>query len=833
MRPYTLLAVIFAMAVIVAVPMISSSSDAAASYVLSGEVTLTEDTVYEDGADITVQPDTSINLQSYTWTIGTGSSITFEGAATIVCDGGAVVVGSGTSFVIFGTVIAGFTSDMTYTFDGTAVFSGVSSQDSPAISFESPDTEAVVSWDHSVLSVRGFMMYQEATGSDIARIIGFSSLTYNASSYDGETLVSTKTVEVVSSNSEKTVVAAIHPSDSADITVTDLPSVTVTDFYPSTNITNVTRMSGLGPSLISIATTSMATIESTADSISVQKSQGSEIESMTVFSGVGIDMDVDIDELFKLVLHGINGSSPDWLSYMYVTAGSASVSDSTYGTEKDLTDLSLQIVADTSVDNYLTVQATDGDDTYTVIASKVTFTSYALSSSLVLDLDASVEDVTVTKKTLGTVSGRAALSGITLETDNLDLKSSYMFYTRTGSLALQHILDNSDKFVLKAGSLSYDGNADGFDEVAAVNPSVTLMKNTRGMYTLTANADSLTAALDVNGETVDMSLVSAGIYMEVSGSLAEVLDALTSGSHFTADAHAEIQMSASSFVASYPLDSGVLSVKAEAASSTSSTDIVVAVSLDHSMYLGATTISGRLSTLGHTLTAEVHSAWTDPEGRLDAVLTTRDITGSFYLEFGEDTTFSANISIPWSLDFYYYGIEFKAVAGNTALSVTRGEVSVDGYDVQTCGILELPFCLTNNDFELECRVFADIPSLTVYTDEGATVHADLSDVEVEVKSIALELKRDDRLDTSLDGISLTYTDSDGEYVEDTLAHLDLTKDLSGKEKEKTLLEEAMKWILVPSIVLCGLFLGLIIDARRKWPELCRFNEDTDNGRRPL
>ncbi len=835
MKPYLLLGLL-ALCVIAVLPMSASSSDAAdPPTTIEGDNTLTEDWVYADGTTITVKAGAVIDLSTYSWVIGDNSKLDFKGAATIKCTTGSIVVGPHTQFHIYGTYVRSFDSEITYTFNGTLLFSGSSSEDNPAVSFESSDTVLTVTLDNDELNVTGFRMYQTKSGTEISRTFGFSALTFTDRTYDGETLVSTTNAAVTAADSDKTVVAAIHKTSllgteySADITITELPSVVITDTYAASGAVSTTTLTGLGPTQISVATSRIANINTTADSAYMVKDSGSGKVSTMSFGNIGLEVDVDIDELLEMFLHGISGSSPDWLSYVSITSDTARITDSEYGVEKDLTDLSL--IIDVSAADYLTAEATSGDDVYTVTATTVTFTSYALSNAFVLDLEATVDSVNILKKTSGTAAFSAAVTGIGLDIDSLDLKTLYMLYTRTGSLAIQHMLDNCDKFDMTASGLTADVNADGSDDVTAAALEFVLARNTLGLYTMTASFGSLDADLEVGGETADVTVGSAGLYVEVSGSMAEVLDSLNSGSHFTTDAHAEVRLSVASFALSYPIGAGAATVSSSS-TSVSSPDMTVALSLDHSMYSDTTTLSARVFTLGHIVTAQVHDTYTDPEGRLDVVLDLRDVTGSVTVEYGGETEFTANLSFPWNLDFYYYGIEFRTVATNTALSLTHGEVDIDGFDTASNGILEMPFCLINNDFDLSFRALADIPSFVVYTDEGATLHSSVTDLEAEIKKVSVELRKEDSLHIGLDDLFLSYTGSDGKYNEESLKHLDISKDLSGEEEGKTLLEKIMGWILVPCILETIALYFAITYLKFKKPELFKPQEmsKTADGR---
>lgn len=71
--------------------------------------------------------------------------------------------------------------------------------------------------------------------------------------------------------------------------------------------------------------------------------------------------------------------------------------------------------------------------------------SYTLTQDFVLDIDCTVSTFALTVTSSG-VTEKATAAGIGLQTRGMDLKSLYLLYSRTGSLAIRHILDNSDYF---------------------------------------------------------------------------------------------------------------------------------------------------------------------------------------------------------------------------------------------------------------------------------------------------------------------------------------------------------------------------------------------------
>lgn len=798
-------------------------TDAAATETFSGNHTFTEDETYPEGSTIIIASGATVDVGSHTWTIGANSSVVFEGAAEIVCTTGSVSVGADTSMTMFGTVIKGFTHDVSYTFDGTAVFSGTSSQTSPAISFADTGTVLCASWTDSRLEITDFQMFQEVTGDDLSRIVGFSAFRHVGSVTEDEKLVSTKTIEIDPGETEKTVVGTIHLGEgTADISLGALDEIKITSYYTESDLTSMTSMRQVTDATASIATTSMAHIVASAGGITVEKATGAVSDGSVAMTDVTIDTNVNIKTLFKLVLEGIEGTSPDWLEDLQMNAADCVIHDRSLGTTKTLTSLSLVIDYDAA--DYLTAVANDGDSRYTVTATTVVFTEFSINRHMELDLKATVQTLAAKKEVSGALSENMVFSDLDLDIVGLDVKTLYMLYSRTGTKAIQHLLDSSSRVDIKADTFTVDADGDGSADTTASAPSAVLCTNTLGLYTMTVGFTSLDASVPVNDTAMEIKLGRAGLYMESSGSLSECLDFLLSGSNFTADAHAEIRMNFADVSVTYPLENGTVKLLGTQSSATTPPDATLMLSMDHSKVLGTTSLTGKLSYIGHIFTAEVHKAYTDPSGSLDLLLRTRDGSASFDFRFSDRIGFSVNLNLPWTMELQYYGISLQADAGVSNISLTHGGVAVDGFDITKTGVLNLPTVLSQQDFTLETRVAMEVSSLSVYTDSHTVLRTQLSDMELEVKKIGADIRHGVRADVALQKVSLSYVSSDGISVEKELGHLNLSKDLSGEVGGKGLLETVMVWVLAISVIASAVLVVLLVRLRLKEPELFMFNE---------
>ncbi len=842
MKAVRFILVLAALLLLAAVPLTSSSADAdSEEHVIASDLVLTEDLTYGDNDTVIINDGVTVDVGAYTLTFGQNTKVYILASANISCaEGGSIVAGAGSSLVILGSALKSFTSDVTFTFDGTLVFTQTSAI-TVDVAFADDSTVLNVAWNTSTLAVTGFKMTQEidTTDGNISRIIGFSYLEYTGTTYDGEELVSTKTVEVESSDPDSTITITIDyagtlldtSDDSSVIVISDLTSVTSSTTYASTGVVNTTVFSGLGPTTVSVATTRMATISTTADSMTVNKSSDAGSQFDMTLSTIEFSANVDIDKLLELMTQGITGTTPDWLQYLRFDAATAVIEDHEYGTSRTLTDLSLTINPNDSEERYLIVEATDGSDVYTLAATKVVIESYALSRDMILDLktsDSSEMTISLSKTTDGVLAMKADVANVVLDIDSLDLKSLTMLYSRTGTMTIQHLLDNSDKISVDADSLSVDDDGDGAYDTVVGDLSAVLCVNTMNLYTLTANFGTLSASPVLNGTVSTLTVGTTSLYMEVSGSVAETLDFLLSGSHFTSDAHAEVQLTNAGFSLEYPLDNGAVAIQGEVMSMSSPPDATVLLSIDHSYYTGVTSLSGNMSFIGHSLTVGVDTSYTDPEGTLDAELVAMDGSGSFNFDFGTSSTeFSASLNVPWAFSLKYYGIDVDVTSGSAGLSLTHGTLDVEGFDISECGVLQLPFCLISNDFTMGFRFAMETSFLEVAKNGSDVPDISCTDVELSVRDLSVDLKRDSSLGIAMNRISLSYVNSEGKQVEDTLTRLNINKDLSGAEAGKGILEKAMYWVLPVSIAAIIIIIVMLQNLKQYRPELFKVNENSD------
>ena len=95
--------------------------------------------------------------------------------------------------------------------------------------------------------------------------------------------------------------------------------------------------------------------------------------------------------------------------------------------------------------------------------------SFSLSQDFVLDIKAELPSASLSIRD-GDVVNVTALTDTDMGITGLDLKSLYLLYIRTGTLALQHLLDNSGSFNFSSDILTVDDDGDGTADVTVDSP---------------------------------------------------------------------------------------------------------------------------------------------------------------------------------------------------------------------------------------------------------------------------------------------------------------------------------------------------------------------------
>ncbi|MBR4225513.1 MAG: hypothetical protein IKR86_01770 [Candidatus Methanomethylophilaceae archaeon] len=412
----------------------------------------------------------------------------------------------------------------------------------------------------------------------------------------------------------------------------------------------------------------------------------------------------------------------------------------------------------------------------------------------------------------------ASMDDLVLDMSGFDAAAAYRILEESGTITIQQLLDCGDRLGAGASSLSVDKEGDGVIDLAATGPQASLGKN-KGQNTISIGFDSLETSAALDPGVIGVRSAASDITIISEGSLSECIGALLYGVDFSAETNAELQISNESVLIEYSAGEDRVSISNEKLSPTSPRSVTAVLSLRYSEYDDTTSLVGRLSSIGHSIVVKDRTAVNEKGGMLDLVLRTDEVSGGFELDYGKSVGFSANLYMPWTMDYRYYDVSFRLDSGDSVVSITRGDLAVDGYDHREQGLLALFPALKNDDFRSDCRVLMSSESLDVYGKDESVLLDSYGEAEVDVKKVHVDLRRGDVLNVVLEKVGLSITDEDGKVTERSLERLDVTKDESGVEPEKSWAERNALALAVvfmaASAAMAGYLVHRHVASRRK------------------
>lgn len=371
-----------------------------------------------------------------------------------------------------------------------------------------------------------------------------------------------------------------------------------------------------------------------------------------------------------------------------------------------------------------------------------------------------------------------------------------------------------------------DRDGGGSQDITATEPDVVICKDTRGLYTLTVQFAGITGEIPAKYGKISVEASRTMLFMESTENINESIDALIGGAHFTSDAHTGIQISNSGFGIVYKTDNGTLSVTSRKTSEVSPTTSSVVLTLDHLMSTGKTALKGKLSATGYGVLFGLVRQYADPQGSLEATFLATDMAGSFDLEFGDSITYSVNLSMPLSAELHYYGIDLAADIKNATMNLNRGNLTVDGFDRNTTGILQLPGLMLVSDYTSGFRASLELTDTVVYN-QGKEFKS-YTDVSVESRQVNVDAKRNDRVALDLYDLRLDISRTDGTGLLKEIDHLELDLNSVKDAGSEPMLDKVMSWAIIPCILFGLLLVLYLLRLRKRDPELFRFEEIPDH-----
>ncbi len=802
---------------------ISTSSNG--TIVVSGAVDLDADAVLDDGSKLDIVEGADIDIHGHSVDLGEGSDIRVIGGTSISSAGGHITVGKDSSVIMIGLAIPKMTEDYSISFDGELVINkNLGSGGGAGIQFiPNGDDHAIhISWGTSALLVYDPVMTMKSVSGGIEIEIGYAAIGYHQETYESGTLISSEDLKITSDSGDSCIDVVLN-KDGAVVKSFDFSELEGIKKYHATGIEDITTMKQVGPTKMDIDSKGQQNIKTKAGSIQRDRYVNGVLESSLLFRDVSLDMLTDTSMLPKMILSRDNSAEilSDILRYLELDSSSLDAVDSKQNT-RHFTDLELVIDGNDSSNAYFLFQMDEGDVHYTATAEKIDFESFSLRRDMVLDTNFSVPMITVKKE--ADVTTVATISDVVFRASELDLGALYDLYSRSGEIAPQQLFDCCDRLEFSMSELKVDSNGDGETDRTADALQLSMLRDGKGLNTLSLALDDVSFSMPYADGTLLFDIGYTQLYLESDGSLSECIDAFIKGIHFTRDAHAELQMTNSRFDISYQEEGKTIDVRTERISSISPATISLTMSMDHSTYRDSTVFEGKVSLIGYFLTAEVQESFAEPKGTLDAVLIADNMTGSFDLEFADGISFSTTFHMPWNLDFTYYDIEFQAEGDDMVLSVSHGNLTVDGYDYKQEGIVYIFDRMSKNDFGLDTRAVLTMDSMKIYTDDHTTLFNSFSDIELDVREISVDMERGVKRNISLDRVHLDLTYSDGSFLDRDIPHLNISKDLSGIGPGKSLLEQMAPYLTVAFILVSLAIAWILAYLRMKKPELFRLNE---------
>jgi hypothetical protein len=820
---------VFAISSIILVCADDGDTDAAPAedYIISGHVTLHSDLTIPNGTRVVILDNAVIDIGSYTLDFGRDSHIIMSPNVQFQSSAGKFVIGFGTDIILLGAVIPSPHSDVTIQYNGSLTFSGLSMTKQGAGMHFFPygsDPAVSISWDHSVLSIDNPSLEYTVSLKTIGLTIGSPKIQYKSEEYDGGTLAVTSETTLTGSSSNMATLTLGNGTQTARFWIDEAKFV---DTYHENGSKRTTDVRGIGEIQVSVDKNLLMKLSGSAEFIDVDNSESGTMTTSislqdTAFS---IQLKSDIMSLINFILPGINHTEvPVEIRSLDATCSYLDINDRERGVQKRFSAISAVIDGQNPTQYFMKMQFEDGSKRFTILMDKAEFALLSISRSLMADVDATIPEITVTVTESDKVISESKAEGIGMKASSIDLMALYSYYAVNGDLTVREILDDTLRLELSVASLSMDRDHDGEADVTAEKLTIRSSVDDRGYDTLDISLAKMSGTYPYNEGTLNFSATDTELYIESDGSVDDILDAFTSGIHFTEDTLAEFKLTSAGASIMYLKDSMTMGFEIAPISSVSPKGISVVAALEYLRYNEITTFGGNMSAIGYAVRFVVQDEYTDPDGNLDCVFESRDMTGTFGFGFDDKVSISLDLHGPMFFDIDYYDIDFETDLTGTTLGLNHGVLDIDGYSPRDEGILAMLHKIRDADLSFSSKVNMSVDRIDVYRDSRQTLYNTYLDTEISIKDLSIGIVRDDKFTLSLERFIISLIDADGTNVHRTLDHLDIEKDLSGKDPEQGWLEQNAMILLVIFSVISAILAGMLIRLRIKRPELFRFTD---------
>ena len=831
MRIRSLIPAILMLALLMCITIVSDDISADISKIgstttISGEVTLTEDTFFDDGSNIVIADKTVLDVSTFTLDFGEGSRIGVAGSATIMSHNGKIIVRQGSPVALMGVALPGLEKDVCYSFDGSVIITkdylGSGTARITLVPAEDDD-RLNISWEHTVLSIMDPEITVRTSSNGPQIKCRFTSADYVTDHYDSGTLVSKETITVKADRNRDAMDATLTKNGPV-INSLDIKEIDETEEFMETGIVNRTTVTEIGPTSLSTDSMGLQHISTKAEMAVMEKYEKDKLQWKETVTKMTLSVVTDPTVLGKMILSLSDDTQilSEMLKSLRFTAESSVTEDYENDRSRTFTNIVLVVDGNDTSDSYMSLDMDEGDTHIRAEASKMDFASFTMSRKLVLDTDVTVSQITVTKQSPDNTSS-TVIADARLKATDLDIYNLYKLYSRAGKITVQQLLDCSERLEVSFESMTRDSDDDGVYEMSVNEANGLLSRDGKGLNTMTVGFSDLFYRTGYGEGTAVMEFDRTMSYLESNGSLSECLDAFTSGVNFTTDAHSELQIANAGFSVLYEEEGKTIDVRSGKLSSTAAT-LSVVMSIDHSNYLDQSVIDGKVSAIGYYVTVKEDKQYTDPEGSMEVTVTFNDMTGSFGMTFDESIGFSMSLRMPWHMDMAYYDIEFQADGEGLNVETTHGQVWVEDYDYATEGIIAMFDKMSDNDFKLDTRMVMTAKSITILKDSRTIVFDEFRDVELDIRGLDVVMKRGLDRHITLDRVHLGLVYQDGTVLDRSIGHLDLTKDLSGAEPEESLLETLAPYLTILFAAVSAILAVILVYILIKDPERFKFSE---------
>ncbi|MBO4798701.1 MAG: hypothetical protein J5494_08050, partial [Candidatus Methanomethylophilaceae archaeon] len=299
--------------------------------------------------------------------------------------------------------------------------------------------------------------------------------------------------------------------------------------------------------------------------------------------------------------------------------------------------------------------------------------------------------------------------------------------------------------------------------------------------------------------------------------LTDCIDAFISGAAGLPDTRAEILISCEGFSLNHSNESGSVRIDAGKTSSSSLKFMTLSLTMDVQGTGGIAALGGRFSAMGHSVKIDDRTVVAEPDGVLKVNLEITDASGDFEIIYGDTVSLSGSLYSPWKLGFSYYDVELEAGGKDALASLAGGTLLVEGYDYRTEGLLALFPSIKESNFSFSSKASLSSGPLS-FRGGGGKVAESCREAEIAVREIAVDLKRGESLQILLDHLELRIEDDGGNVVEKTIPRLDVLKDLTGTEPEKSWIERNASLLAVifgaVSLIILAVLVRRLLKARK-------------------